>query len=65
MWTCMECGKTFKTVKAAEKASFNGCPKCGGCDVDFVVSTTTKITTDKIDKAERDAEDAWRHANQD
>ena len=32
---CMECGKKFKTVKAAEKAQENGCPKCGGSDIDL------------------------------
>jgi hypothetical protein len=33
----MECGYKFKTVKAAEKASFgdDGCPKCGGSDIDL------------------------------
>ena len=34
---CMECGKKFRTVKAAERASFNGCPGCGGLDVDLDV----------------------------
>lgn len=34
---CQECGHHFKTLKAAEKASFgpDGCPKCGGADVDL------------------------------
>lgn len=32
---CMECGKKFATVKAAEKAQQNGCPKCGGTDIDL------------------------------
>ena len=31
---CMECDKKFKTVRAAEKAMFNGCPKCNGGDID-------------------------------
>jgi hypothetical protein len=33
----MECGYRFKTVGAAEKASFGekGCPKCGGSDIDL------------------------------
>jgi predicted nucleic acid-binding Zn-ribbon protein len=31
---CRECGKKFKTAQAAENASYNGCPKCGGCDID-------------------------------
>lgn len=33
---CQECGHHFRTVKAAEKAAFgdDGCPKCGGSDID-------------------------------
>jgi len=37
VWVCQECGKKFRTVKAAERASLHGCPKCGGVDVDLVV----------------------------
>lgn len=35
-WVCQECGKTF-TLKAAERAmsSTQGCPKCGGADIDL------------------------------
>jgi predicted nucleic acid-binding Zn-ribbon protein len=35
-WTfaCQECGKKFKTTTAAERAMLDGCPKCGGCDID-------------------------------
>lgn len=34
--TCLECGKKFHSVKAAEKAAFGdaGCPKCGGADIE-------------------------------
>lgn len=38
-FACMECGRKFKSVKAAERASYNGCPKCGGCDIDTVDGT--------------------------
>lgn len=36
-FACMECGHKFKTIKAAEKASYSdkGCPKCGGSDIDL------------------------------
>lgn len=34
-YKCLECGKKFKTVKAAEKAMDEGCPKCGGSDIDL------------------------------
>jgi DNA-directed RNA polymerase subunit RPC12/RpoP len=34
-YKCLECGKKFKTTKAAENAVNNGCPKCGGSDIDL------------------------------
>ncbi len=36
-FACQECGHKFRTIKAAEKAAFgdNGCPKCGGSDIDL------------------------------
>jgi predicted nucleic acid-binding Zn-ribbon protein len=40
---CQECGHGFRTVKAAEKASFgeSGCPKCGGSDIDLGAPSRT------------------------
>lgn len=35
MFACLECGRKFKTMKAAEKAANDGCPKCGGVDIDL------------------------------
>ena len=35
MFKCCECGKKYKTVKAAERASLNGCTKCNGVDIDL------------------------------
>jgi DNA-directed RNA polymerase subunit RPC12/RpoP len=35
LFVCNECGKKFFTVKAAEKASWSGCPQCGGGDIDI------------------------------
>ena len=34
-FVCLECGKKFKSAKAAENAANNGCPKCGGVDIDI------------------------------
>ena len=34
-WVCLECGKKFKTAASAEKAANDGCPKCGGLDIDI------------------------------
>jgi predicted nucleic acid-binding Zn-ribbon protein len=35
MFICLECGRKFRTANAAYKASLNGCPKCGGVDIDI------------------------------
>lgn len=34
LFECMECGKKFYDERTAERASMNGCPKCGGVDID-------------------------------
>lgn len=34
LFECMECGRGFATVRAAERAVSVGCPKCGGSDID-------------------------------
>ncbi len=41
-WQCQECGKLM-TLKQAERAFSNvqGCPKCGGADIDLVSSVRT------------------------
>lgn len=31
---CFECGKKFYTVRAAERAAWEGCPKCNGSDIE-------------------------------
>ncbi len=35
MFECMECGKSFRSVRIAERAAMNGCPKCGAVDIDL------------------------------
>jgi hypothetical protein len=35
MFKCLECGRKFKTARAAERAASNGCPGCGGVDIDL------------------------------
>lgn len=42
MWRCLECGRKFKSVRAAERAASDGCPHCGGVDVDFVPMQTAE-----------------------
>lgn len=49
MWKCQECARTFRTVNAAQKASLNGCPGCGGVDIDLDV--------DENQQTERHADD--------
>jgi len=36
-FVCLECGRKFKSVKAAQKAASVGCPDCGGVDIDVDV----------------------------
>src|SRR5215467_7414449 len=38
MFKCLECGRKFRTTRAAERASMNGCPGCGGVDIDLDVT---------------------------
>ncbi len=35
LFECMECGKKFYSVYAAEQAVYKGCPKCNGSDIDI------------------------------
>lgn len=35
MFLCQECGRRFYTTAAAERAANNGCPDCGGKDIDL------------------------------
>ena len=37
MFKCLECGRKFRTTKAAERAANDGCPNCGGVDIDLDV----------------------------
>lgn len=39
----MECGRKFRTLKAAEKAADKGCPKCGGVDIDINPMSTDDL----------------------
>lgn len=35
IFNCVECGKKFNTTAQAEKAQRDGCPNCGGTDIDL------------------------------
>ena len=48
MFKCLECGRKFRTTKAAERAANDGCPNCGGVDIDLDVEER-KQTEDDID----------------
>lgn len=39
LYECLECGRKFFTTRAAERAvnSDEGCPGCGGVDIDVYV----------------------------
>lgn len=43
MFACMECGHKFRTTKAAERAIMDGCPECGGTDIDLDTDTPSRV----------------------
>lgn len=52
MFACQECGRKFKTAAAAERASYNGCPKCGGTDIDLApLAQSTRRTCSNTARA--------------
>ena len=56
MYCCLECGRKFKTIAAAERAADNGCPKCGGVDIDLdsrltEIRNRSRIPIEAIDNA--------------
>lgn len=48
LFACLECGRGFRTTRAAERAAWNGCPGCGGSDIDLA----TRIERDSARAAE-------------
>lgn len=50
MYVCLECGKKFKSEKAAERATDDGCPKCGGTDIDLDVDLSGGFQDDPLPK---------------
>ena len=44
MYMCQECGRKFRTVRAAERAAFGsrGCPGCGGSVIDLAPPTVAQ-----------------------
>jgi hypothetical protein len=43
LFACQECGRNFYTTKSAERASNDGCPGCGGVDIDIFVDQMGKV----------------------
>lgn len=59
MFSCLECGRRFKTAAAAERAADLGCPKCGGVDIDCeTMFAFGKANPDIVKSRETDATDA-------
>ena len=46
-WKCMECGRLM-TLRGAERAVSEGCPRCGGSDIDVapMVSEHANVIVD-------------------
>lgn len=59
-WKCQECGKRL-TLKAAEKAAFgaDGCPKCGGSDIDLADDATNDDDTERGLRAQMAAAEGY------
>ena len=34
LFICLECDRKFYSTRAAQKAAWNGCPGCGGSDIE-------------------------------
>ncbi len=70
MFACLECGRKFRTVKAAERAAFGdaGCPGCGGSDIDDVLALEVMTRSgfrpvdpdDEIDESDNPS-NGWRN----
>ena len=50
MYECLECGKKFYSTAAAQRASYNGCPKCNGVDIDIYVSAEYNAALDRASR---------------
>lgn len=48
LYQCLECGRGFHTAKSAERAMDNGCPGCGGSDIDLYVKESPQQYVDRI-----------------
>lgn len=42
MFKCQECGRKFRTERAASRAVNNGCPGCGSSDIDVDTNPTRR-----------------------
>jgi len=58
MYICLECGKKFKTTRSAEKAVEDGCPGCGGSDIDIFVASRAELRRREFFEKERSREEA-------
>ena len=76
LFECMECGKKFYTVKAAERATFgsSGCPGCGGSDIEeytgkrksgrsmtIIRNDKPKINKSVKSKSKKQLKKEWKH----
>ena len=43
MFSCLECGKRFRSPAAAESAANDGCPRCGGVDIDLYIPSSRPL----------------------
>ena len=58
MYACNECGTVFRTARAADQATREGCPRCGFGDFGVAVSATPVQVQRALATARRRAKSA-------
>ena len=53
---CLECGRKFRSGRAAESAAMNGCPGCGGVDIDLDVDVDEQPTPNGMGASQEPAD---------
>ncbi len=63
MFICLECGRKLRTLNAAERAANNGCPKCGGVDIDIDLEEGSHETVSRDAAKKRPVDQASRSSD--
>lgn len=58
MYRCLDCGRKFRTIEAAETAADEGCPKCDSTNIDL-----DNRQTGSASGIDHETIDVWHEAN--